>query len=89
MAVRRVVAVARGEPCAGGSHRAPDDLLADRVPLGVVAVEQAVGGARPATARASFQARLYASWMPVFMPCAPVGGWMCAASPATKTRPTP
>ncbi len=27
--------------------------------------------------------------MPVFMPWAPVGGWMCAASPATKTRPSP
>jgi hypothetical protein len=27
--------------------------------------------------------------MPVFMPCAPVGGWMCAASPATNTRPRP
>ena len=26
--------------------------------------------------------------MPVFMPWAPVGGWMCAASPATKTRPS-
>ena len=27
--------------------------------------------------------------MPVFMPCAPVGGWMWAASPATNTRPRP
>ncbi|MGY4651063.1 hypothetical protein ACVWWN_004859 [Mycobacterium sp. URHB0021] len=37
----------------------------------------------------SFQARLWAPWIPVFMPCAPVGGWMWAASPAMNTRPRP
>ena len=26
--------------------------------------------------------------MPVFMPCPPVGGWTCAASPAMKQLPT-
>ena len=28
------------------------------------------------------------SWMPVFMPCAPAGEWMCAASPPRNNRPT-
>ncbi len=39
------------------------------------------------TTNASFQARLKASCMPVFMPCPPAGLWTCAASPATKARP--
>mmetsp|Transcript_25243 Transcript_25243/g.84601 ORF Transcript_25243/g.84601 Transcript_25243/m.84601 type:complete len:301 (-) Transcript_25243:301-1203(-) len=38
-------------------------------------------------AAASFQVRLRASWMPMFMPCPPTGGWQCAASPARKHRP--
>ena len=37
---------------------------------------------------ASFQPRFHASCMPVFMPWPPVGGWICAASPARRTRPT-
>ena len=41
---------------------------------------------RPATTSASFHARLYASCRPVFMPCAPTGLWMCAASPSRKQR---
>ena len=42
--------------------------------------------ARPDTTSASFHARLYASCRPVFMPCAPTGLWMCAASPSRKQR---
>ena len=38
---------------------------------------------------ASFQARLNASWIPVFMPCPEAGLCTCAASPATNTRPSP
>ena len=36
---------------------------------------------------ASFQARLWASWTPVLRPSPPVGGKLCAASPARKMRP--
>ena len=49
-------------------------------------------GARPSVtaraAKASFQPRFRASRMPVFMPCAAAGEWVCAASPTRKTRPT-
>ncbi|HEU4412156.1 MAG TPA: hypothetical protein VFS43_43340 [Polyangiaceae bacterium] len=46
------------------------------------------GAASPRTASASFQPRLKASCTPVFMPCPPSGLWMCAASPASSTRPS-
>src|SRR5215831_18254605 len=41
----------------------------------------------PRVAKASFQARLWASATPVFPPHPPVGGITWAASPARKTRP--
>ena len=43
---------------------------------------------KPRITRASFQVRLKASWMPVFIPCPPAGLCRCAASPATKQRPS-
>ena len=43
--------------------------------------------AAPSATRASFQARLLASIIPVFRPWPPAGEWMCAASPANSTRP--
>lgn len=46
------------------------------------------GPACPRAAIASFQARLYASWTPVFMPCPEAGLCTWAASPATKQRPS-
>ncbi|MNX97210.1 hypothetical protein D3C86_1295650 [compost metagenome] len=42
----------------------------------------------PCRARASFQARLWASMMPLFMPWPPAGLLMWAASPASSTRPS-
>ena len=42
----------------------------------------------PRTARSSFHARFHTSCSPVFIPWPPNGLWMCAASPATKMRPT-
>jgi hypothetical protein len=44
--------------------------------------------AQPCSTMASFQARLYASWIPVFSPCPEPGPSTCAASPATKQRPS-
>ena len=43
--------------------------------------------AQPCRTAASFQARLTASPMPVFMPWPPTGLWMCAASPSRNARP--
>jgi hypothetical protein len=50
-------------------------------------VSSSAGSARPPVTRPSFHPRFTASWMPVFMPWAPAGLWMCAASPARNTRP--
>ena len=44
-------------------------------------------GQAPWSTAASFHARLWASWMPVFWPNPPAGGKRCAASPARNTRP--
>ena len=44
-------------------------------------------GARPAAVAPSFQPRFTASCRPVFMPWAPAGEWVCAASPASSIRP--
>ena len=46
-----------------------------------------IGAKAPRAASVSFHARLCASCKPVFMPCPPTGGWICAASPARNTRP--
>ena len=50
-------------------------------------VSSSVACAAPRSTSASFQPRFHASCIPVFIPCAPTGLWMCAASPTTKTRP--
>ena len=50
-------------------------------------VSSSLGAAQPCTTAASFHARLTASPSPVFMPWAPTGLWMCAASPSRKARP--
>ena len=55
------------------SHGRPMTSSPTGRPFGVVAGEQAAGGVA-AYRSASFQARLWASWIPVFMPCPPVGG---------------
>ena len=71
--------------CAEERVRLGEHAGGDRPALGVVGVEQSRAAAVTA---ASFQPRLKASWMPVFMPCPPAGEWTCAASPASNTRPT-
>ena len=39
---------------------------------------------RPSVTNASFRPRFQASCMPVFIPCAPTGLWMCAARRGTR-----
>jgi hypothetical protein len=59
---------------------------ADRVALGVVGVQQALGRVSSTTC-ASFHPRFTASWTPMLRPCPPTGECTCAASPASSTRP--
>ena len=60
--------------------------LRDRDALAARRCRAALASASPVTTSASFHARLYASCRPVFIPCAPAGLWMCAASPSRKQR---
>ena len=60
-----------------------DGELADRPALDLVGLEQLRSGL-PCSTSASFQARLWASWIPVLPPNPPFGGIRCAASPARK-----
>jgi len=77
----------------GTASRSPEDpisvakqRLSHRPPLGL----ERIGHSRvcqPRTTSASFHPRCHASWIPVFIPFAPTGLWMCPASPAKKIRP--
>ncbi len=59
----------------------------DMAALALVAVEHVVSGL-PRRIATSLSARLKASWMPLFMPMAPIGLFTWAESPARIARPT-
>lgn len=48
-------------------------------------VSSSASVAWPRNTMPSFHPRWYASWIPVFIPCAPNGPFTCAASPARNT----
>ena len=62
-----------------------DQSLRESNALGYVSSKR--GEAQPCTTAASFHPKLNASPSPVFMPWAPTGLWMFAASPSRNARP--
>ena len=68
-------------------HRVVQHPGTDRMPFGVVGVQQALGGC-PVDDLGQLPSRFTASCTPVPMPWPPCGGCTWAASPASSTRPT-
>ena len=62
-------------------------LHGDVAALALVAVEHVVVGFARAGSPTSLSARLNASWIPLFMPMAPIGLFTCAELPARIARP--